>query len=175
MTPTAARGATIGPGRYPPRTLHVVDIENLAGTAMPNADAVARLRAVYFTRVGLGDHDQTVVACNHLALVDVGVGWGCGAAQYRVRSGPDGADLELLDVLHLERVAERFTQVVIASGDGAFAAAAATLVAGGCHVTVVARRESLSARLALAAHEVRYIDNLETVTAVAVAVQLEAA
>lgn len=175
MTATAARGATNARGRYPARALHVVDIENLAGTALPDTATVAALRALYGTRVPLGAQDQIVVACNDLALVDVGLGWGCREAQYRVRSGPDGADLELLDVLQFERVAERFTQVVIASGDGAFAVAAAALAARGCHVTVVSRRESLSARLALAVNEIRYIDSFEPVSAAALASELDAA
>lgn len=167
MTTTAARGATFGRGPYPARTLHVVDVENLAGTALPDTNAVARLRTVYEERVDLGEHDQVVIACNHLALIDVAVGWGCDKARYRVRSGADGADLELLDVLQLEHVADRFTHVVIASGDGAFASAAATLAARGCRVTVLTRRESLSARLALSAHAVRYIDTVEPVSATA--------
>jgi hypothetical protein len=84
-----------------------------------------------------------------------------------VRSGPDGADLELLDVVAYENVAARFTHVAIASGDGIFADAAAGLAAAGVWVTVVTRRNSLSARLALAAHEVIFIDPLAPIAAAA--------
>lgn len=153
--------ATKGRARYPDRTLHLVDIENLAGDARPDVIAAARVKAAYLCRVPLGDLDQVVVACSHCAYVDVAVGWGRPTVRYRVRSGPDGADLELLDVLEHEDIADRFAHVVIGSGDGAFAPVAARLAALGCRVTVVTRRESLSARLALAAHEVLYIENVE--------------
>jgi NAD(P)-dependent dehydrogenase (short-subunit alcohol dehydrogenase family) len=52
----------------------------------------------------------------------------------------------------------RFTRVTIGSGDGIFADAADALVAAGIPVTVVSRRDSLSARLASAAGEVIYLD-----------------
>jgi uncharacterized LabA/DUF88 family protein len=59
--------------------------------------------------------------------------------------------------------------VIIGSGDGAFARAAASLAAAGVRVTVVSRRDSLSARLAFAASEVIHLDTVaaEAVTAAA--------
>ena len=148
--------AATGRGRYPARTLHLIDVENLAGTGVPGRHQVSAVHSWYGQRIGFGAVDQVVVACNHLALVDTVLGW--PRARYRVRSGPDGADLELLDVLYHENVVERYTQFVIASGDGMFAAAAASLAAASRWVTVVSRRESLSTRLRLAACEVIYAD-----------------
>ena len=81
-------------------------------------------------------------------------------AHYRVRSGPDGADLALLDVLRYENVAQRFTHVVIGSGDHLFAEEAAHLAAQGVWVTVISRHRSLSLRLALAAREVIFLDTI---------------
>jgi len=86
--------------------------------------------------------------------------------RYRIRSGPDGADLELLDVIDHENVAERFTHVVIGSGDGIFADAATSLAAASRWVTVVSRCESLSARLRLAACDVIYLNTIELVSSV---------
>jgi hypothetical protein len=143
--------------RYPVRTLHLIDIENLAGSGVPGLHQVHELRTLYRERVSFGAFDQVVLACNHLALRTAGFGW--LDARHVVRSGPDGADLELLDVIDHENVDERFARVVIASGDGAFAAATSRLAGLGCRVVVVSRRCSLSARLALAAHEVIYIDS----------------
>jgi hypothetical protein len=77
-----------------------------------------------------------------------------------VRSGPNGADLALLEVLEREEVEGRSSRVVIGSGDGIFAEAAARLQAGGVDVTVVTRAQSLSRRLRLAALNVRFIDDL---------------
>jgi hypothetical protein len=145
-----------GRRRFPARTLHVVDIENLAGAAAPTLGRVREVQSLYTARRGVGAVDQVVVACSHLTLLNAALGWPC--ARYRVRSGPDGADLELLDVLYHEHVVERFSHVTIGSGDGAFAAAAARLAAAGARVTVVSRQRSLSNRLALAAHEVIFLD-----------------
>jgi hypothetical protein len=160
-------------GRYPARRLHLVDIENLAGAAIPSFGQVREVQDLYAERMGFDAVDHVVVASSHLALLNAALGW--PHARYRVRSGPDGADLELLDVLRHENVAERFTRVAIGSGDGAFALAAAALAAAGVWVTVVSRRGSLSARLALAAHEVIFIDAAEFATAVARQLPVQAA
>ncbi|MGH3282645.1 MAG: NYN domain-containing protein, partial [Trebonia sp.] len=79
-------------------------------------------------------------------------------ARYRVRSGKDGADLELLDVLEHENVATRFSHVVIGSGDGGFGRAAASLAARGVRITVVSRWGSLAYDLAKVAGTVVYLD-----------------
>jgi hypothetical protein len=142
--------------RFPQRTLHVVDIENLAGTAIPTLDQVSEVQGRYMARLGFGADDQVVMAASHLGLLNAALGW--PHARYRVRSGPDGADLELLDVLLHEDVAGRFTHVAIGSGDGVFGQAAAGLVARGVWVTVVSRRDSLAAGLARVALDVIYLD-----------------
>jgi hypothetical protein len=142
--------------RFPARRLHLVDIENLAGAAAPSLGLIREVRGLYAGCLAFGAVDQVVIASSHLTLLNAALGW--PHARYRVRSGPDGADLELLDVLWHENVAARFTHVTIGSGDGAFAHAAASLGAAGVRVTVVSRRRSLSARLALAAHEVIFLD-----------------
>jgi hypothetical protein len=96
------------------------------------------------------------MAASHYGLLNAALGW--PHARYRVRSGPDGADLELLDVLLNEDVATRFSHVVIGSGDGMFGEVAAALRDGGVRVTVVSRRGSLSPGLARAARDVVYLD-----------------
>ena len=142
--------------RFPQRTLHIVDIENLAGTAIPTLGQVSEVQGRYMARIGFGADDQVVMAASHLGLLNAALGW--PHARYRVRSGPHGADLELLDVLLHEDVARRFTHVAIGSGDGAFGQAAAGLVARGVRVTVVSRRDSLSRALAGTTRDVRYLD-----------------
>ena len=146
-----------GTGRFPERGLHLIDIENLAGASMPSLSQVREVQGLYAGHLALGALDQVVLASSHLTLLNAALGW--PHARYRVRSGPDGADLELLDVLLCENIAVRFTHVTIGSGDGAFALAAATLAAAGVWVTAVSLRRSLSPRLALAAREVVYLDS----------------
>src|SRR5712664_1581473 len=94
--PTGARG------RYPARRLHLVDIENLAGAAVPSLGQVREVQGLYARRLAFGALDQVVIGSSHLTLLNAALGW--PHARYRVRSGPDGADLELLDVMLCENV-----------------------------------------------------------------------
>jgi hypothetical protein len=142
--------------RFPERTLHVVDIENLVGTATPSRGQVSEIQGRYVACLGFGADDQVVMAASHRALVNAALGW--PHARYRVRSGRNGADLALLDVLLYEDVAARFTHVAIGSGDGVFGQAAAILTARGVWITVVSRRDSLAVGLARAATNVVYLD-----------------
>lgn len=139
----------------PNRTLHLVDIENLTGTPTPTGDAVRSWRQEYTSRF-VASGDFVVVASNHLAFATVGFAW--TGARHLVRSGPDGADLALLDVIADERVEKRFSSVVIASGDGIFTEAAAWLASHGVQVKVVTRPGSLARRLQLAAGCVVTVD-----------------
>jgi hypothetical protein len=143
---------------FPERCLHLVDIENLAGAGLPSLNEVAAVRCRYAECLtfGFGAMDQVEVASSHLTLVNAALGW--PHAHYRIRSGPDGADLALLDVLWHENIAGRFAHVVIGSGDHLFAEEAARLAAEGVWVTVVSRRSALSRRLAMAAREVILLD-----------------
>lgn len=144
--------------RFPARRLHLVDIENLAGDPLPSLGQVCEALGLYTRCLAFGAMDQVEVASSHLTLLNAALGW--PHAHYRVRSGPDGADLALLDVLRHESVANRFTHVAIASGDHLFAEEAAHLAAQGVWVTVVSRRRSLSPGLALAAREVIFLDTM---------------
>src|SRR5580692_2144011 len=142
--------------RFPERTLHVVDIENLAGAPIPSLIQVNAVQDWYMARLGFGADDQVVMASSHLTFLNAALGW--PHARYRVRSGPNGADHELLDVLEHEDVAARFGHVVIGSGDWRFTRAAVSLAERGVRVTVVSRRGSLAVVLARAAQNVVYLD-----------------
>jgi NYN domain-containing protein len=142
--------------QFPERTLHVVDIENLAGAGIPTLIQVSMVQDWYLTKLGFGAADQAVLASSHLGLINTALGW--PHARYRVRSGRDGADLELIDVLEHEDVARRFRHVVIGSGDGMFGRVAESLRDRGVRVTVVSRPGSLAATLAQAAQHVVYLD-----------------
>jgi len=147
--------------RFPERRLHLVDIENLAGDSLPTLSQVREALGLYTDCLAVEDMDQVEVASSHLTLLNAALGW--PHAHYRVRSGPDGADLALLDVLRHENVTSRFTHVAIGSGDYLFADAAAHLAAHGVWVTVVSRRRSLSPRLAQAARQVILLDTMAEV------------
>jgi len=138
------------------RTIHLVDIENLAGEPRPCRATVEALRTLYLHLVQPGPRDHVVLACNHGACLDVGLGW--PGARLILRSGPDGADRALLGVLSSEHVEARYLAAVIASGDGIFTPAAGHLASAGLGVTVVSRRLSLSKRLRMAAQQVLTFD-----------------
>jgi hypothetical protein len=141
---------------FPERTLHVVDIENLAGTGIPTLFQVNEVQDWYLTRMEFGAADQAVLASSRRGFINTALGW--PHARYKVRSGRDGADLELLDVLEHEDIARRFSHVVIGSGDGIFGQAAKSLSDRGVRVTVVSRPGSLALALAQVAQDVVYLD-----------------
>jgi hypothetical protein len=133
------------------RELILIDIENLTGTCEEVEIAKAALRLVL---PGFDDA-QRIVACSHHAAPTVAFGF--LGARHLWRSGPDGADLALLDVLENERVDERFERVTTCSGDGIFAASAARLAEAQVEVTVVSLPGHLATRLQLAARFVTHL------------------
>lgn len=138
------------------RTVHLVDVENLAGASHVDVSLSRAIADLYAHAADLQPGDQVVVASSHHNASSTWFGWGA-AARRLVRSGADGADLALLDVIDSERLTERFAHIVIGSGDGIFAEAAARLRAAGANVTVISRGEGLSAKLRRAVSDVRLL------------------
>lgn len=157
QTSKPARRSALARGRR----LVLVDIENIAGGAGLTSEAV---RSAKNALVGAGDlagSDHVVVGTSHIGLLAVGANW--KGARYVVRSGPDGADLALLDVF-TERVAARYEAVLLASGDGIFAPAVAELGAAGVATTVIGRRCCMSRALRMAATRVIYLPDAPLTT-----------
>jgi hypothetical protein len=146
------------------RQLILIDIENLTGTPSPTCDDVEMAKAALRLVVPEFDDAQHIVACSHHAARTVAFAF--PRARHLWRSGPNGADLALLDVLENERVAERFERMTICSGDGIFAASAAWLAEADVDVTIISLPGHLAARLQLAA---RYVALLPTGTPVVAA------
>lgn len=140
------------------RRLVLVDIENVVGGAAMTAATARWARDVVDAALSVAEGEQVVIATSHAGLLSTCSAW--PAARVKVRSGKNGADLELLDVLVTERLAERFEEVVVVSGDGIFADAIAALASKGVLVTVASWHRSLSARLRLAAGATVYLDNV---------------
>jgi hypothetical protein len=138
------------------RTIHLVDVENLVGSSAACRTDVAEICRMYGRVANVAPADLVVVASGACAAEATWYGW--PSARRLLRRGVDGADRALLDVIANERLAIRFTRVVVASGDGIFAKPCALLQAQGCGVTVVTRPEALSGQLRLAVRDVRYLD-----------------
>lgn len=134
------------------RRLVVVDIENVVGGAVLTVEQAAGARRSIREAANLNGTEHVVIGTSHVGLVSTGLGW--SGSRLVVRSGKDGADLALLDVLTEERVEERFDEVVLVSGDGIFADSVAALGAAGVHVTVLAPLGHCSKRLRMAARHV---------------------
>ncbi|WP_114201989.1 NYN domain-containing protein [Janibacter anophelis] len=138
------------------RRMVLVDVENVAGGAVVSPQMAQWARRVVESVIEIGEHDLVVIGSGHIGLFDVHDSW--PSARVRVRSGADGADLELLDVLTCEDLAARFDEVVLVSGDAIFVEAVTNLQRRGCRVVVAAWAQGLAARLRLAASETRLLD-----------------
>jgi hypothetical protein len=146
------------------RAVHLVDVENLLGTCRPTTAAVAALVSDYVTVARVAMADLVIVACSHITFLGVAWAWS-PSARLLVRSGPDGADLALIEVITAEGLPGRFDRVVVGSGDGVFAEHLASIQAYGLHATVVSRPESLSRRLRLAVGDIRFLPRQEKIPA----------
>lgn len=142
------------PPAAPRRTLMLIDIENLVGSGHVTAAEVACVRD-QIRRYAPGPTQAIVATSAGGTLVEAGLGW--PGARLTWQRGADGADRALIDVATSEHIAERYTHVVIGSGDHAFAPIAATLRRRGVHVTVVTGAGRMSAALYLASDESRTI------------------
>ena len=136
------------------RSLHLVDIENLAGgSAASDWDVIDALDE-YRSTVAVGPNDHVVIASGRGLALTAGRAW--PGPQLLVGSGVDGADLRLLEVARpVAWTAARFARVVIGSGDGIFAGLATDLRQAGLVVCAVSRPESLAICLRRAASVVR--------------------
>jgi hypothetical protein len=145
------------------RTVHLVDLENVVGRSHLTESAVRQACAAY-TRCGVvaaGDH--VIVATSHHNLLAAGFGW--PNTRRLVRSGPDGADLALQEVMGHERLEHRFGACILLTGDGGFAHPVAALIGRGLRVEVIAPIGRMSAALKLAAtasHELDFTDHADT-------------
>lgn len=131
------------------RHLILIDIENLAGCPAPSAYEIEAVIALLRSCIPGYDDDQQIVACSHHAAPAVAFAF--PSARRIWRSGRDGADLALLDVIETEGVADRYQRVTLCSGDGIFAEAVAALASRGVDVTAVSLAGHLATRLRLAA------------------------
>jgi hypothetical protein len=143
---------------HPPlasRVCFLGDIENLVG--LPEGPSGENVQAVASTVSQMFDKCQvfSVLACAHRNAPAVCFNW--PKARYLIRSGPDGADNCLLEVMMNEDLASRFDVVVIGSGDHIFTEAAAELAASGVYVVAAVGRGGLSRHLQLAVHETVYL------------------
>ena len=138
------------------RSIHLIDIENLCGKSRLTIPLARFVWGMYLELIDVGPEDHVVVASSHVNLfaADEAI---AGARQL-VRSGRDGADIELAKVIVYEQIHERFGHVYLGSGDGGLAPFAHDLALRGMRVTSVSRMRSTSIRMRMAASDSIYID-----------------
>jgi hypothetical protein len=154
----APRGARHGTRAAGPRSLHLVDLENLVGGPRRAGQWLRPTVHAYEAVAPVGPADQVIAAADitlwRRSAFDL-PGW-----RYLPGRGPDGADRALLDEAPPAWVADRFERLVIGSGDRAFAPLALAVRAAGREVVAVARPRQLSAALRRAATCVRPLPDL---------------
>ncbi|MFE1646209.1 hypothetical protein ACFM35_11575 [Microbacterium sp. P01] len=138
------------------RRIVLIDIENIVGGGVSVPGQVHGAQAAIAAAIVPRADDQIVVACGRFSIDVVGFEWQ-GARRLVFRAGTNGADLELLDILENEQVNDRFSEIVIVSGDGIFADVVSRLALR-ADVTVVTRAEACSRRLRMAAMTVLTLD-----------------
>ncbi|MHB1819881.1 MAG: NYN domain-containing protein [Streptosporangiaceae bacterium] len=145
----------------------LVDIENVVGGGVVTECLARWARDVVVGSVAVAEREQVIVGTSHVGAFNTRAAWPC--ARLLVRSGANGADLVLLGVMQTERIAQRFDEVVLVSGDGIFADTVAALGTLGVTVTVASWASCLSARLRLAAARTIYLLDTESATGEGVA------
>ena len=140
----------------PGRAFNAIDIENLIGRPSTEQSAFEWVAMNYRNIVPAAVGDHIVIGANpslgHLAIKY----W--PSARLVVRWGRDGADIALIEcVKDVEFIAARYDRIVIGSGDGVFVNVVRAFRRLGLPVEVVARRGSLSRKLAEAASVVRIL------------------
>ncbi|MCV7221879.1 NYN domain-containing protein [Mycolicibacterium elephantis] len=126
-----------------------MDLENVVGSGHVTELSARQARAGYLASGLVAPGDLVVVGVSHHNVLAAGFGW--ADARRVARSGSDGADLALQEVMATENLFQRFSSAIIVTGDGGFASPVARLIGRGLTVGVVAPRGRLSAALKLAA------------------------
>ena len=138
------------------RSLHLIDIENLAGPEHRRIRGITWATATYRAVVEIGPMDQIIVGTNMSPKFRLAVGLMWPGARMVARRGPNGADLALRAAVDPDWVVRHgFARVAIGSGDGAFVDLAVVLKRAGVVAEVIGRRDSI--RRALAAVSDRVI------------------
>lgn len=133
------------------RTLHVLDVENLAGADHRNPRVIASALCAYRGAIQVESADHVEIAAHPRLLFAANAAW--PGARLLAGEGADGADLALIATLKdVDQIAARYDRVIFGSGDAIFTFVASSLAERGIVVGVVARRRSVARRLRTVAH-----------------------
>jgi len=119
-----------------PRTLHILDIENLLEGVVTSA-RVTEFWKQYARLAPVGEDDLVVVGCARRVAMSVLFSLPRRFSVVLGEDVKDGADVALLRAVDPVHQAKRFDRVVIGSGDGAFEPMAWMFREGGCRTELV--------------------------------------
>ncbi|HEY1740958.1 MAG TPA: hypothetical protein VGI86_19745, partial [Acidimicrobiia bacterium] len=135
LTPSVASA----PPTTKARTLHLVDIENLAGDPLVGVIEGTSQLAAFYKCAGWAPDDIVMVAANPRLA--------CALSFYKLvhcsvrgAHGKDGAERKLIEHAPASWVADRFERIVIGSGDHYFFDYARQLRRRGVEVVIIGRR-----------------------------------
>lgn len=130
------------------RRIILIDVENFNGGPIATPSHAQWCRRMVDHWIQPMPSDLVVLAAEASTVTNLHASWrGC---RILAGWGSDGADNRLLEVME-EDLPQRFTELVLVSGDNIFAEKISQLAAQGLPTTVYSHSESLSKRLQLAA------------------------
>lgn len=133
----------------PAGSLHLIDLENHTSGSRATVDEVAAAVSRYRRAITVTPVDHVVIATGPTLAPVAVFAW--PGSRFLLGRGLDGADDALIGWADdRDRIAHRYHDIYIASGDHRFADLAADLTGRGAHTIAVATARSLSARLAQA-------------------------
>ena len=138
------------------RTVHLIDVENLCGVALPTDSYIAETLHRYRRSVTVDPEDHVILGGSGVTAFGAGRAW--PGVSVVAGSGKDGADLALLQRCDVQHFVARFERVVIASGDHIFAPLVGQLLTVGLRVVVLARSDSLSWRLRRSGAQIHHFE-----------------
>lgn len=149
---------------YLTRTHHYLDIENLCGTADLYPDLVTSTFLDYLHVTQAASTDLFTVTASHHNYETVAFSLRALRSLHLPppRSGPDGADLALIDEIAATPLRAGIDRICIGSGDHIFAFPLTRLGRLGVHTTVVSRWDSCSRHVTRAADRVLYLSHPTT-------------
>lgn len=155
------------------RTQHFLDIENLCGTADLYPEIVTSTFADYLQVTKAAPHDLFTVSTSHHNQKVAAFALRAIRSLHLLppRSGPDGADMALIDGIAAARMNKDIDRICIGSGDHIFAFALTRLNNLGFHTTAVSRPEACSLHITRAASRVVYLPD-HTATHIAYAQEI---
>lgn len=144
-----------------PRRFILIDIENFNGGPVSTPSQAKWCRRMLDNWLTINRGDQVVIAADVHTVTNIHLAW----PQARILAGrcEDGADLRLLTVMD-ENLAEKYTELVLVSGDWIFAQKVSELAGQGLPTHVYSHAAALSKRLQFAATTITTTITTETMT-----------